>query len=107
MTTALAGRVKRLERETTGYCPACADWPDEVTLNIIEVIVDRGPDGQLVEVDEDGNILGPVRDEMAGALKPNEQPDPFQLGPCECCGRVHRPKVVAITRERAGRQPPA
>jgi hypothetical protein len=97
---ALLARVKRLEKTTRSCCPRCADWPDEIELTIVEVLVERGPDGQLVEIDDDGTIVGPAP--ATGIPQGEEDSALKDYGPCPGCGRVHRPKVTEISRERSG-----
>jgi hypothetical protein len=57
-------------------CPECADWPAEIGIRIVEIVVEPG--------------------------QPVPEPDqrerhPAKYGPCPCCSRVHRATVVAIT----------
>ena len=66
-------RMARLEALADSYCPECADWPLEVGLRIVEQIVEAGE-----------------------PLPEPEKSDPLQYGPCSCCGRCFRPKVIAI-----------
>jgi hypothetical protein len=71
-------RMARLEALADSYCPECADWPAEIALRIVEVIVEPG--------------------------QPLEPPDPAarrptEFGPCPCCGRVHRARVVELVKE--------
>jgi hypothetical protein len=56
-------------------CPECSGWPSEVGQRIVEEIV------------EPGEILpAPAKSER----------HPAEFGPCPCCGRTHRARVVAI-----------
>jgi hypothetical protein len=71
MPLALARTVKRLTRRAGDVCPACAAWPGEVVLDVVEVIV------------EPGQLPPPVPDE----------PGPCLFGPCPGCGRVLRARV--------------
>ena len=77
--TTVRRRMGRLEALWGETCPECADWPAEVALRIVEVIVEPGD---------------PISPPDPSARRPTE------YGPCPCCGRTHRAKVVAIVRER-------
>jgi hypothetical protein len=68
------GRLETLWGET---CPECADWPLEIGIKIVEIVI------------EPGEPLPPP--------DPNKR-HPAHFGPCPCCGRTHRAKVVAIER---------
>jgi hypothetical protein len=63
----------RLEARAAKVCPECRDWPTEIILRILEEVIAPGQ-----------------------PLAPPDQTDPTQFGPCACCGRVHRARVVAI-----------
>jgi hypothetical protein len=77
MLTMVRRRMARLEALTASSCPACASWPEEVAVRIVEEII------------EPGQPLPPP----APAA-----PNPWD-GPCPCCGRLHKPRVVAILGE--------
>jgi hypothetical protein len=67
--------VKRLAAQAGKCCSLCADWPAEIGIRLVEIIVEPG--------------------------QPLPTPDPAErhpaeYGPCEGCGRVHRAKVLAI-----------
>ena len=57
-------------------CPECADWPAEVRLRIVEEVVEAGD-----------------------PLPPAEAPRPIEYGPCPCCRRVLRPRIVHIEED--------
>jgi hypothetical protein len=73
-TATLTRTVKRLAAQAGRSCRECADWPAEIGVRIIEVVVEPG--------------------------QPLSEPDrpehPAEYGPCEGCGRTHRAKVIAI-----------
>jgi hypothetical protein len=73
-TTALLRTVKRMTDRLGRPCPECSDWPDEVALLIIEEVVE--PDAAPVPP------APPAR-------------NPWDR-PCGCCGRRHRPRVIAF-----------
>jgi hypothetical protein len=77
MRTAMLKRmVKRLaDRAAASPCPECADWPSEVGLRIVAVVI------------EPGEVLPPPDSAERNAA---------EYGPCPCCGRTHRARVVAI-----------
>jgi hypothetical protein len=66
--------MARLEALSGKTCPKCADWPEEIVLRIVEVIV------------EPGEPIPP----------PPDEPDPTLWGPCEVCGRTLKSKVIAL-----------
>ena len=76
MLTTVRRRMAKLEAQAAARsCPACADWPAEIGIRLVDIIV------------EPGEVL-PVPD-------PAER-HPAEYGPCPCCGRMHRARVVAI-----------
>jgi hypothetical protein len=83
MRTALAKTVRRLAHRAGRSCPACAGWPAEIVLGLVEVVVEVGPDG-------------PPPPEAP------DEPDPCRFGPCAACGRVHRAQVALIRSEPCG-----
>jgi hypothetical protein len=78
--TALASRIRHLERTAGCFCPACADWPTSIELDIIYRIVDSREQAQ--------QAMAEVREA--------DRDDPCQLGPCHGCGRVERVPVSKI-----------
>jgi len=79
MHTAMLKRmVKRLEARAVPNCPACRDWPLEIAIKIVEIVI------------EPGEVPPP---------DPSEKQHPAHFGPCSECGRVHVAKVVAIERD--------
>jgi hypothetical protein len=72
----LSRTVRRLTASIPAKCPLCRSWPTEITLRIIEEIIEVGQ-----------------------PLPPPDQTDPTQFGPCPGCGRVHRARVVAIVED--------
>jgi hypothetical protein len=72
---ALSRTVRRLTASIQAdSCPECADWPAEIGIRIVEIIV------------EPGQPL-PAPDPPA--------PNPWD-GPCASCGRRHKPRVVEV-----------
>jgi hypothetical protein len=67
--------MARLEALSGKRCPECAGWPTEIVLRIVEEII-----------------------ELGDPIPPPDPPEkhPAHFGPCACCGRTHRAKVVAI-----------
>jgi hypothetical protein len=57
-------------------CPLCSSWPTEVHQRIVEEIIEVGQ-----------------------PIPPLDRTDPALFGPCECCGRTHRARVVAIEED--------
>jgi hypothetical protein len=82
MTTALSGRVNRLEHANAGRCPICADWPDRIEMKLIEVIVEVRPDGTVQETE-------------TAAIPPAER-EATCFKSCPGCGRTHEYVVVEI-----------
>jgi hypothetical protein len=77
MRTAMLKRmVKRLERQVVRSCPECRDWPAEIGLRIVEEIIEPGH-----------------------PMPAPDSTDPALFGPCACCGRTHRARVVSIERD--------
>ena len=75
MLSTLRRRTEKLEGRAVKSCPACADWPNEIHVRIVEEII------------EPGEPI-PPRD-------PDER-HPAEFGPCSECGRTHRAKVIAL-----------
>jgi hypothetical protein len=76
MLTTVRRRMAKLEALATARgCPECADWPAEIGIRLVEIIVEPG--------------------------QPLPAPDPCQrhpaeYGPCPCCGRMHRARVTLV-----------
>jgi hypothetical protein len=79
-------RLAALERRfiVLAGCPHCRDWPEEVGLRIVEVIVETRPDAQKA---------------LAAMSAEADEPFPPVYGPCPGCGRVHKPRLVEVEFE--------
>jgi hypothetical protein len=75
MLSMVRRRMAKLETLAGRFCPECADWPAEIAIRIVEIIVGPG--------------------EVVPAPDPAER-HPAEFGPCACCGRTHRARVLAI-----------
>jgi hypothetical protein len=73
MLSTVRRRMARLEVLAGRTCPACSDWPSEVAVRVVEVIIEPG-----------------------APLPAPDQNDPALFGPCEVCGRTFRAKVVEV-----------
>jgi hypothetical protein len=72
-TSALSRTVSRIMASIPASCPACRDWPTEIGLKIVTEIIEVGQ-----------------------PIPPPDRTDPSLFGPCECCKRVHRARVIAL-----------
>jgi hypothetical protein len=59
-------------------CPACADWPAEIAIRLVEIIVEPG--------------------EVLPAPDPAER-HPAEFGPCPGYGRTHRARVILVEED--------
>jgi hypothetical protein len=85
----LAARIARLERDVQRTCPHCQDWPEEVILEIKEIVISNREDAKAL-----GDLL--------------KEPEPWPPS-CPQCGRPAPPvgKIVGHRGEPASGQSPA
>jgi hypothetical protein len=73
LLTTVRRRMARLEAQAGKSCPLCVDWPAEIGIKLVEIVIEPGE-----------------------PLPAPDRFDPCQFGPCPGCGQRHRARVIAF-----------